>query len=410
MRSAILPQNESERLAELYSYKILDTTPEPDFNDIVELASYVCGTPISLISLVDHDRQWFKARKGLESSQLPRDISFCAHTILSEEPMIIPDAMADDRFKDNPLVLQNPSIRFYAGFPLVTLKGHQVGSLCVIDTKPRALDEKQMSILGILSRQVIKLMDERVKNDYLKEMSLLEKKHSKGLQELIDTQRRIMSILGHDTRAPLHAINRIIRQAADGNLNENELTSCFELIGNELDATLILLDNLVAWGKSHVMPGRHASKRFMVQRIVDETFELLLEAADRKCITLVNNIGEDCFMYTSRQIVSFILRNLISNAIKFSESGTIVVSDSREEEHLAITVKDEGVGMSPEQLNDLSTGVLNPSKGTRQESGSGLGIALILEFLQQHGGRISMESEQGRGTSMTVYFSSGELV
>lgn len=155
------PLNEAERLAILRAFEILDTPPEPEYDDIVRLASHLCGTPIALVSLVDADRQWFKARVGLDATQTPRDISFCGHVVAAGELMIVPDAHADERFWDNPLVVGDPYIRFYAGAPLRFEDGTSAGVLCVVDREPRVLREEQVEALEALSRCVVRSMEMR---------------------------------------------------------------------------------------------------------------------------------------------------------------------------------------------------------------------------------------------------------
>jgi signal transduction histidine kinase len=146
---------EQERLAALRSYDVLDTSPEPAFDELTLLARALCDVPIALVSLVDENRQWFKSCFGLETHETPRALAFCAHTIQRDTPMIVPDARKDPRFADNPLVTESPNILFYAGFPLIDRDGAALGTLCVIDTKPRTLTEAQHNALGVLAHQVV---------------------------------------------------------------------------------------------------------------------------------------------------------------------------------------------------------------------------------------------------------------
>jgi GAF domain-containing protein len=156
-----VPASEARRLKVLWQYEVLDTVPEELFDDLTELASEICEAPIALISLVDESRQWFKAKVGVTLNETSRDISFCAHAILQSDLFIVPDATQDERFKNNPLVTEEPRIRFYAGAPLITPDGHALGTLCILDKQPRELADSQKKALRVLARLVVTQLELR---------------------------------------------------------------------------------------------------------------------------------------------------------------------------------------------------------------------------------------------------------
>jgi len=192
MEIAKLHPNEPKRLAALLQYEVLDTDDERSFDELTELASAICSTPISLISLVDDTRQWFKSKVGLDASQTDRSLAFCAHAILQDKVFEVPNALQDTRFSDNPLVTDAPDIRFYAGAPLVAPDGSPIGTLCVIDTEPKALDDSQKRALQILSNQVISQLELRL--------------HNRKLERMNANRSRLYAMLAHDLKSPFNGI------------------------------------------------------------------------------------------------------------------------------------------------------------------------------------------------------------
>jgi GAF domain-containing protein len=159
MISAPIPDCEASRLATLQSYKILDTAPDEGFYDIVDAVRTCLDVPMAFVSLVDADRQWFKAHRGLSLFETPRDVSFCGHAIMGASPFVIPDTLKDERFCDNPLVVSDPYIRFYIGVPLIVPGGEAIGTLCAFDTTPRAESHHDVSIMRLLARQTVRLLE-----------------------------------------------------------------------------------------------------------------------------------------------------------------------------------------------------------------------------------------------------------
>ena len=192
---APMPKNEKKRLEVLWQYEVLDTVPEQVFDDLADLAACICGAPIALITLVDETRQWFKSKVGISVSETSRDISFCAHAILQKNLFIVADATKDARFAQNPLVTEEPKIRFYAGAPLITPDGHALGTLCVIDKVAHTLRPDQKRALQTLSRHVMTQLELRHRSMELarasEERDSIRRDLQKARVELIQARRQL---------------------------------------------------------------------------------------------------------------------------------------------------------------------------------------------------------------------------
>lgn len=221
-----IPANEEARLNKLKEYNILDTLPEKQFDDITRLASLICETPITLITLLDEHRQWFKSKQGMEGSETPRDFSFCQYTIMGNDIFEVENSLDDERFARNPYVLNDPNIRFYAGAPLITPGGNNIGALCVIDTKPKKLTDVQREALAILANEVVVNLELRREREMIEE----ERKKATESHELLNT------FLEHSPsyislRSAVDGSYLLVNQATLSNVQRTRE----EMIGSKLD-------------------------------------------------------------------------------------------------------------------------------------------------------------------------------
>ena len=232
MIAAPTPSDEPDRLAALRRYAVLDTPAEADFDDLTMLASSICETPISLISLLDGGRQWFKSRVGLDVTETARTISFCGHAIVDQALFEVPNASDDPRFFDNPLVLGDPNIRFYAGAPLTTSDGYRLGTLCVIDRIPRNLSEHQRVALEALSRQVVRQLESRAMASALCQQSLDMAFSEKRLRTITDNLPVAISYVDQQER--YRFVNATMHAWTNTRSDEVIGRTLLEVVGEEL--------------------------------------------------------------------------------------------------------------------------------------------------------------------------------
>ncbi len=392
MQSAPDHANEHQRLATLLNYEVLDSEDEQAFNELTELASAVCGTPISLISLVDDQRQWFKSRVGLGATETPKSIAFCSHAILQNEVFEIPNALEDSRFADNPLVTGDPDIRFYAGAPLVAPDGSPIGTLCVIDRKPKQLTDDQARALQILSKQVISQLELRL--------------HTRRLEKIAKEQQNLLATIAHDLRSPFNAILGLAKRLslkAENLSHENVSKAAHSILSASLKVYQ-LLDEMLQWSSSRMGATSVHIDTHALLPLVTVSSELLHEATQLKKINYICELDEDIKVKIDATLTKAVIRNILNNAIKYAPPEGIIKISATEESDNTINLRifNNGAAIPDDQQQRLFKDPVESKSGTEGESGYGLGLKLCKEFTEMQGGRVYLEDSSAQGTCFVV--------
>lgn len=395
MKPADILENEEERLKLLDSYKILDTLPEEDYDAIAQIASGICNTPIALITLVDKERQWFKSSYGVNVSETPREIAFCAHTILnSDELFIVNDARKDKRFFDNPLTTEKPNVVFYAGAPLNTSEGHALGTLCVIDTKPNNLNDSQKESLKLLANQIVSLLELRKKNEELKTVN------SKVIQ-LNEQLNKFAFRLTHDLKSPISGVNFLLHVLKEDHhkLFENTAAENYiNLITSRMVYMNTLIDEILEYSKVHT------------ENIIYEDFNLetilksIINNIDFNHKIALNSQGLNTIVHSSKIGFVQIFQNLISNSRKFSnkEKVFIEVDFKKDSQFYHFIYRDNGPGIEERYWEKVFEMFVTLENSNNENTG--IGLATVKSIIKRLGGEISLQSREDGKEGVCFHF------
>lgn len=393
-----IPKNETQRIEKLKSYQVLDTLPEEEYDAITQIASQICDTPIALVSLIDEKRQWFKSHHGLPVSETPREFAFCAHAINEpDEIFMIPDATKDERFHDNPLTTDDPHVIFYAGAPLKTSDGYPLGTLCVIDTKPReSLSEGQKESLKALAKQVISQLELRRKN---RELTTANNEITRLNSQLNHFAYR----LTHDLKSPARGIKSLIdliniEHAED--ITSESLKHYLSLIDSRSMYMDTLIEEIFEFTRATNLNA--SSSEFNI----DEKIRYILSNCDVE--TPLNLELVNCNHKIKLPEISFlqVIQNLLTNSKKFTDKSesSVKITFSSDEEFDHFIYEDDGPGI-PEKYWHKAF-VMFETLGDKSYENSGVGLATVKSIMKRLGGDISLKKRKDnqRGIRFDFYF------
>ncbi|MGN6645167.1 MAG: sensor histidine kinase [Cytophaga sp.] len=395
MEIAAIPANEAERLQALREYSILDSLPEKDFEDITRIASEICQTPISLITLIDADRQWFKSKVGIDHTGSSRDQAFCAHAINAPDEILnIKDSRLDQRFFDNPFVTGDPNAVFYAGVPLVNADGFALGTLCVIDQVPRELDTSQLNLLRALSNQVVKLFELRKVNQRLAA-------HEQEMQERNKDLEQFGYMISHDIKSPLRniiSLTTILQKSLAGKADAYETEVIDHLVNTSLRLKS-LIDGIIAY---YLDVNIDVQNKQHIQ--LDALFTELITLLDPRQECVITHHAEINTVVANEVALKQILINLITNGIKYNDKEVVKIDIHiiDKPDQYEWIVRDNGSGIEKEHFNEIFKSFKTLGRKDRfNNSGTGIGLSTVKKLVEKTGGTIRVESDPGIGCTFT---------
>jgi len=388
-----IPVNENERLSDLESYSILDTLPESEYEEITKLAAMICQVPIALISLIDNDRQWFKSHFGLNISETPRTLAFCAHAINNpSEVLSVPDARLDARFKDNPLVTSNPNVTAYTGVPLVSTSGYPLGTLCVIDTKPKEMNAEQIEALKALSNQVIRLFELRKNKALLESVNLKLKQKNYELDQFA-------RIAAHDLKSPLASITSLITLLKEsGNITiTDESTEILDLMEQSSYSLRKLVDGILEHSRSEKYL-EELKEEINISKFFEETIKLF--KSDK---VYIDYPVRNKVIVANKTALSQIFINLISNSIKYNDKEFVNIElEFNEGDNVyEFCVKDNGKGIAKKNHEKIfKIFEVMDEKDRFGVRGNGIGLSTVINLIHGLKGDINVSSVVGKSTKI----------
>ncbi|MFB9724645.1 GAF domain-containing sensor histidine kinase [Planobispora longispora] len=396
MASIPIPVDEAERVAELATLQSLTTVPEPDFNAVARLAATVCQTPLALVTLIDGEGQDYKGRVGVTATRGGREATACSYVICSREVLEIPDALADERFLENPWVTGEPYVRFYCGAPIVTSHDHALGAVCVMDHTPGRLTGDQHEALTTLAAATAGLMEARYYTQRADEIIT-------RLKETEELKNQFLSTVNHELRTPLTSISSYLQLIQDDELDEVTEQKFLRVIERNSQRILTLIDDLLLVASLNARTVTHRPSEVDLAELVRRAVEKVMPAA-RECHLIVAvHAPASLRVWADAAGLEHALAQVLDNAIKFTAPGGSVVVIVEGGPVPTIEVRDTGIGIAPAELEHVLEDFYRGSQAEeRAIGGTGVGLSITNKIVQLHSGQVHIDSRPGHGTRVRI--------
>ncbi|WP_449062342.1 GAF domain-containing sensor histidine kinase [Planomonospora algeriensis] len=391
-----IPADEAERLREMDDLQVLDPAVEPELQAIATLAARICGVPIALVNLVGGNRQYFKGRTGIALHGVGRDSGFCPYTVCGRELLEVPDALTDPRFREDPLVAGEPHVRFYAGAPMISSRGHALGTVCLFDHRPHRLTSEQRQVLHVLAANATMLLELR---GHAHESARV----TRSLHEVQELKAQFLRTINHELRTPMTSIRSYLHLLEDEGLDGLTRDRFMQVVERNTTHLMGLLDELLLLASLNAGTAAFTPARADLADIARHAVDAVTEEAGRREHSLRLDVRTGAEVRVDAGRLEQALRRVLDNAIKFTPPGGAIDVTVDSDPEPTLEIRDTGIAIGVRDLEHVFEDFFRASNAEEQViAGLGIGLAITAKIVRWHGGGVRLENEERGGIHVTL--------